>query len=104
MGFEVFDKRMAPLAKAPSVTIQKRGIFSINRAAHKLIEEPETVELLFDKENKVIALRPSKEPHAYSIRPQSSRDTAPSRACALAMSASGSGSSQRKATYRPPWS
>ena len=75
MGFEVFDKRMAPLAKAPSVTIQKRGIFSINRVAHKLIEEPETVELLFDKENKVIALRPSKEPHAYSIRPQPSRDT-----------------------------
>lgn len=75
MGFEVFDKRMAPLAKAPSVTIQKRGIFSINRAAHKLIGEPETVELLFDKENQVIALRPSKEPHAYSIRPQSSRDT-----------------------------
>ena len=75
MGFEVFDKRMAPLAKAPSVTIQKRGIFSINRVAHKLIEEPETVELLFDKENKVIALRPSKAPHAYSIRPQSSRDT-----------------------------
>lgn len=57
------------------MTIQKRGIFSINRVAHKLIEEPETVELLFDKENKVIALRPSKEPHAYSIRPQSSRDT-----------------------------
>ncbi|MBM4496980.1 hypothetical protein GS426_19820 [Rhodococcus hoagii] len=27
MAFEVFDKRMSPLAKAPSVTIQKRGIF-----------------------------------------------------------------------------
>ncbi len=26
MGFEVFDKRMTPLAKAPSVTIQKRGV------------------------------------------------------------------------------
>lgn len=75
MGFEVFDKRMAPLAKAPSVTIQKRGIFSINRVAHKLIGEPETVELLFDKERKVIALRPSKEPHAYSIRPQASRES-----------------------------
>lgn len=75
MGFEVFDKRMAPLTKAPSVTIQKRGIFSINQTAHKLIGNAETVELLFDKDNKVIALRPSNEPHAYSLRSQSSRDT-----------------------------
>lgn len=75
MAFEVFDKRMAPLAKAPSVTIQKRGIFSINRVAHNLIGAPESVELLFDKENLIIAMRPSQEPHAYTIRPQSSRDT-----------------------------
>ncbi|NKU66401.1 hypothetical protein GS891_26025 [Rhodococcus hoagii] len=74
MAFEVFDKRMSPLAKAPSVTIQKRGIFSINKAAHALIGEPATVELLFDKENDVIALRPSNEAHAYAFRPQSSRE------------------------------
>lgn len=73
MAFEVFDKRLAPLAKAPSITIQKRGIFSINKAAHKLIGEPQTVELLFDKENQIVALRPSKDAHAYAIRPQSSR-------------------------------
>lgn len=73
MGFEVFDKRMAPLAKAPSVTIQKRGIFSINKAAHKLIGEPATVELLFDKDNQIVALRESDLPHAYAIRPQSQR-------------------------------
>ncbi|WP_144721717.1 hypothetical protein [Agrococcus jejuensis] len=72
MGFEVFDKRMAPLAKAPSITIQKKGIFSINRAAHKLIGEPETVELLFDKDAKIIAMKPSSESHAYNIRPQAS--------------------------------
>lgn len=73
MGFEVFDKRMAPLAKAPSVTIQKRGIFSINKAAHKLIGEPASVELLFDKDNQVVALRESDQPHAYTVRPQSAR-------------------------------
>lgn len=72
MPFEVFDKRLAPLAKAPSVTIQKRGIFSINRAAHNLIGAPESVELLYDKEKEIIAMRPSTEPHAYTIRPQSS--------------------------------
>lgn len=75
MPFEVFDKRMAPLAKAPSVTIQKRGIFSINRKAHKLIGEAETVELLFDKDEQIIAMRPSTEPHAYTLRPQSGRNT-----------------------------
>jgi hypothetical protein len=72
MPFEVFDKRLAPLAKAPSVTIQKRGIFSINRAAHNLIGAFDSVELLFDKDEQIIAMRPSKESHAYTIRPQSS--------------------------------
>jgi len=76
MPFEVFDKRNAPLAKSPSVTIQKRGIFSINKTAHKMIGEAETVELLFDKENQVIGLRPANmSPNAYAIRPQSARAT-----------------------------
>jgi len=75
MGFEIFKKRMAPLAKAPSVTIQKKGIFSINRAAHNLINAPDTVELLFDREARIIAMRPSEESHAYAIRPQTNRGT-----------------------------
>lgn len=75
MAFEVFDKRMAPLAKTPSVTIQKKGIFSINRAAHNLIGAPETVELLFDREAKIIAMKPSDEAHAYPIRAQTSSGT-----------------------------
>lgn len=74
MAFEVFDKRMAPLAKAPSITMQRRGIFSINKAAHKLIGEPESVELLFDKDAQVIAMRRSNESHAYVIRKQTARD------------------------------
>ena len=75
MGFEVFDKRMAPLAKAPSVTIQKKGIFSINRSAHQLIGAPDTVELLFDRDAGIIAMRPSEEPHAYAVRPQTNSGT-----------------------------
>lgn len=74
MAFEVFSRRNVPLNKAPSVTIQKRGVFSINKAAHKMVNEAETVELLFDRERQVIALRPSDEPHAYRLRPQSKRD------------------------------
>lgn len=75
MGFEVFDKRSAPLAKAPSVTIQKRGIISMNNAAHRLLKEAESVELLYDRDAEVIALRPSTEPHAYTLRQQSARST-----------------------------
>lgn len=75
MGFEVFNKRMTPLAKAPSVTIQKKGIFSINRAAHNLIGAPETVELLFDREAEIIAMKPSDEAHVYAIRPQTTSGT-----------------------------
>jgi hypothetical protein len=72
MAFEVFDKRMAPLAKAPSITMQRRGIFSITRAAHQLIGNPDTVELLYDRDRHIIALRPTQPgtAHAYALRPQ----------------------------------
>ncbi|MGD8150664.1 hypothetical protein [Ornithinimicrobium sp. Y1694] len=69
MGFEVFDKRHAPLRGTPSVTVQKRGIVSINGPAHKLIEGAKVVELLFDRERQVMAIRPSEpSPRAYEMR------------------------------------
>ena len=75
MPFEVFDKRMTPLAKAPSVTIQKRGVISLNKAAHDLIDNAETVELLFDRDRQVIAVRSTDDssPHAYAVRSASKR-------------------------------
>ena len=73
MAFEVFDKRLTPLTKAPVITIQKRGIMSLNRAAHALIGEPKVVELLYDRDEKVIGIRPVSDdvPHGYPVRPQS---------------------------------
>lgn len=69
MGFEVFDRRHTPLRGEPSVTIQKRGLISINGAAHALIDRAQVVELLFDKDRKVIALRPADaSPRAYELR------------------------------------
>lgn len=70
MPFEVFDKRTTPLAKAPAVTIQKRGVISLNKAAHDLIDSAQTVELLFDAQRNVMALRPADDtsPHAYGVR------------------------------------
>lgn len=76
MPFELFDKRQAPLAKSPSITIQRRGLFSLNRAAHQLMGEPRQVELLFDRRARIIALRPAEvdSPHAYPVRTQSSKN------------------------------
>lgn len=75
MPFEVFDKRMTPPAKAPSLTIQKRGVISLNKAAHDLIGNAETVELLFDRDRQVMAVRATDDssPHAYAVRNGSKR-------------------------------
>lgn len=69
MAFEVFDKRLVPLRGTPSVTLQKRGILSINAAAHALIGKAKVVELLFDAERRVMAVRPAvPSPTAYHVR------------------------------------
>jgi hypothetical protein len=73
--FQVFDKRMTPLAKAPSATIQKRGVISLNKATHDLVSNAETVELLYDRDRQVMALRAADDssPHAYAVRNGSNR-------------------------------
>lgn len=78
MGFEVFQKSSAPLTKVPTVTIQTRGLISINRSAHALIDNPEAVEFLYDPERQVVGLRPAsiEAPNAYPVRPQNSSTTA----------------------------
>ncbi|CAN5540926.1 hypothetical protein BH24ACT4_BH24ACT4_10920 [soil metagenome] len=73
MGFEFerFSKRGARLVKTPEVTIQAKGIFSLNAAAYHLIGEIEAVELLYDKTSNVIGLKPidATDEHAYPVRP-----------------------------------
>lgn len=75
MGFEVFQKTSAPLTKVPSVTLQKTGVLSLNRAAMALIGAPSYVELLWDSERKVMGLRAAAEenPNAYPARPQNAK-------------------------------
>lgn len=85
MPFEVFDKRMTPLAKAPSVTIQKRGVISLNKAAHDIIGNAGTVELLYDRDRQVMALR-------------ATDDSSPT----LTRSAAGQGADPVKRSSRPP--
>ncbi|WP_182349524.1 hypothetical protein [Tomitella gaofuii] len=70
MAFEVFDKRNTSLRRAPSVSIQKRGVISINRAAYTLMGTPECVELLYDRDDGVVGIRGVGDdvPHGYAVR------------------------------------
>ncbi|TQM01618.1 hypothetical protein [Pseudonocardia kunmingensis] len=70
MAFEVFTKRMVPLANQPYVTVQKRGTISMNKSAHALLGDPGAVELLYDATAKVMGFRAVAETveHAYAIR------------------------------------
>lgn len=86
MGFELFQKGSAPVSTVPSVTIQKRGLLSLNRAAVSLMagddsdsEIPEGVELLWDPERRVIGIRPAPltNPNAYPLRPQGQKPSGP---------------------------
>lgn len=69
-NFETFTKRMAPQARAPYITIQKRGTISLNKAAHLALGEAEAVELLYDKNEHIVGLRGVlvSAPHAYALR------------------------------------
>ncbi|MFF0575262.1 hypothetical protein [Streptosporangium saharense] len=71
-NFETFTRRMVPLAKQPSVTIQKRGTMSLNAAAYAALGEPEAVELLYDRDERIVGFRaaPRGAEHAYPLRAQ----------------------------------
>jgi hypothetical protein len=69
-NFETFTKRLVPLGKRPFVTIQKRGTISMNKAAFVALGEPDTVELLFDSDERIVGLRGVAHlaEHAYPVR------------------------------------
>jgi hypothetical protein len=70
MPFEVFKRQRAPITQEAAVTLQKRGTMSLNLAAFRALDEPEAVELLWDREDRLMGLRKA-EPdtaHAYKVR------------------------------------
>ncbi len=69
-NFQVFDKRAIPMKKRPQVTIQAKGTLSFNASAHHLLGEPKAVELLYDREERIIGFRPTKADglNAYPMR------------------------------------
>lgn len=71
-NFERFTGTHAPSDKISSFTIQKRGIFSLNRAAFDLLKRPQAVQLYFNTDEQAIGITPSdpKAPDAITIRKQ----------------------------------
>ena len=71
MGFEVFQRQRAPISTEPTITIQKRGNISLNQAAYIELGHPEALELLYDREQKLMAMRKVDPggPSAYVVRP-----------------------------------
>jgi hypothetical protein len=76
-GFLEFDRRSAPTPKEPFVTLQKKGLMSLNRAAFDALGQPASVTLLYNPERRVIALRPTDpgNPRAYPVRRQGGRES-----------------------------
>ena len=76
MPFERFDKRSVASTTSPFVTLQKRGPFGLNRSAYEVLGRPEAVELLYDRDEHIIGLKPVSptEPYAFPVRPQGSRE------------------------------
>lgn len=58
-GFEEFDQYHSRSVKTLFVTIQRRGNFSLNRAAFKALGEPKAVKMLFNRSKRQIGFRPT---------------------------------------------
>jgi hypothetical protein len=77
MPFERFMRQRAPRTPDPAVTIQKRGTLSLNAAAYVALGSPEAVELLYDREQRLMALRgiEASAESAYPLRPMGTGST-----------------------------
>ena len=78
-NFETFNRGLLTLKSEPHVTIQRRGAMSMNRSAFIAIGSPDAVELLYDREARVIGLRPVRATadHAYQVRRSTRADSGP---------------------------
>ena len=69
MPFETFT-RQRKSDRQPYVTMQKKGVISLNKAAFDALGQPDSVELLYDSESRLVGLRKvdSSIDHAYQVR------------------------------------
>ena len=66
-NFIRWDKRVAPSRTEPLVTVQKRGLFSMNQAALELLGRPQALELLFDPDERIIGFRGVDKDKRYAV-------------------------------------
>lgn len=71
MPFETFKRQRLTPSGEPLITIQKKGIFSLNRAAYDALGTPDVVELLYDRDSRLVGIRKVSKSvrHAYTVRP-----------------------------------
>lgn len=71
-GYQKWDRQTAPKTSEPLVTVQKGGLFSLNKAAHEAMGSPERVDLFYNPGKKSIAFVPADERSAtaYPARQQ----------------------------------
>ena len=78
-NFEVFTRRrLHTPATTPACTIQARGGLSFNQAAYEALKAPKYVELLFDRNQRIVGVRATDEgnAHAYPVKsPDEKRDS-----------------------------
>lgn len=68
MAFETFNpKIMQPPGYGPTVTVTARGVLSLSQGAVNALGQPSSVELLFDRDRRLIGIRASNKPHAYPV-------------------------------------
>ncbi|MDQ2749178.1 MAG: hypothetical protein ABI775_00480 [Pseudonocardiales bacterium] len=77
--FETFRKALVPLKRDPTITVQKRGTMSLNKAAQVMLGAPPAVELLYDVTARTVGLRgvSARADHGYSLRSSTRTDAGP---------------------------
>lgn len=71
--FELFKKvSVGRISRSMRVSLNKRGIFSLNQKAFDDLKQPEAVELYFDKVNNLIGIQPCAPDaeYAYAVKQQ----------------------------------
>ena len=71
-GFELYIKGKTPRTPWPRVSILKRGAISFNEAAFGALGSPKAVQLLFNRTEQLVGIRPCdpSHPSAHSVRSQ----------------------------------
>jgi hypothetical protein len=71
VAFETFEKQRLSSTTEPAVTLQKKGAFSLNASAFDALGRPDAVELLYDRDERLIGMRPAlpENPNSYPVRP-----------------------------------